>query len=119
VARAALLRATFGRTLLRLGLTGEKVVDGTIGAGELLPGLTVGAAAPSAEPLPPSPVLRPGSGGGSGRVTLSAAQLRTNQRIAQQAVLRTGWLVDRIEGGLRGMDFRSGGLRADDLRGGG
>jgi hypothetical protein len=52
-------------------------------------------------------------------VTLSAAQLRINQRIAQQAVLRTNWLIERIEGGLRAADFRAAGLRAEDLRTGG
>ncbi|HTI32880.1 MAG TPA: hypothetical protein VL422_04325 [Miltoncostaea sp.] len=118
IAREALSKATFGRDVLRLGLTGAQVVDGTIGAGELLPGLTVGAAVPSTEPPPPTPVFDPGASG-SGRIRLTAGQLLTNQRIAQQAVLRTDWLVDRIEGGLRGADFRPGGLRADDLRGGG
>jgi hypothetical protein len=118
ISRAALLRSGFGRTLLGLGLTGEQVVDGTIGAGELLPGLRVVHAVPDPSSLPPSPVFRPGTSG-TGRVTLSAAQLRINQRIAQQAVLRTNWLIERIEGGLRAADFRAAGLRAEDLRTGG
>ena len=115
IARAALLRSTFGRTLLGLGLTGAQVVDGTIGAGELLPGLRVAEAVPDPAPLPPSPVFRPGTSG-SGRITLSAEQLQINQRIAQQAVLRTNWLIERIEGGLRAGDFQTAGLRAQDLR---
>jgi hypothetical protein len=118
ISRAALLRSGFGRTLLGLGLTGAQVVDGTIGAGELLPGLRVARADPDPAPLPPSPVFRPGTSG-TGRVTLSAQQLRINQRIAQQAVLRTNWLIERIEGGLRAVDFRAAGLRAEDLRTGG
>ena len=83
--------------------------------GELLPGLRVAQAVPDPAPLPPSPVFRPGTGG-TGRITLSAEQMQINQRIAQQAVLRTNWLFERIEGGLRAADFRAAGLRAEDLR---
>jgi hypothetical protein len=118
IAVAALQRATFGRTLLGSGLTGAQVVDGTIGAGELLPGLRIAEAVPSSEPLPQSPVFRPGTSG-TDRITLSVRQLQINQRIAQEAVLRTNWLVERLEGGLRGEDVRPGGLRAEDLRQGG
>ena len=46
---------------------------------------------------------------------MTAGQLRVNQRIAQAAVLRANWLVERLEGGLRGEDLRAGGLRAEDL----
>jgi hypothetical protein len=118
IARAALLRSTFGRTLLASGLTGEQVIDGTIGAGELLPGLRVAEAVPDPAPLPQSPVFRPGTSG-TGSITLRAEQLQINQRIAQQAVLRTNWLIERIEGGLRAGDFRTAGLRAQDLQPGG
>ena len=33
--------------------------------------------------------------------------------------VRTNWLIERIEGGLRAGDLREGGLRAEDLRQGG
>jgi hypothetical protein len=118
IARAALQRATYGRALIGSGLTGGQVVDGSIGAGELLPGLTVASAVPSSEPLPFSPEFRPGTSG-TDRITLTPRQLQINQRIAQQAVLRSNWLVERIEGGLRGTDFRAAGLRAEDLEMGG
>ncbi len=118
IGRAALQRSTFGRMLLAGGLTAQQVVDGTIGDGKLLPGLRVAEAVPDPAPLPESPVFRPGTSG-TGRVTLSAEQLQINQRIAQQAVLRTNWLIERIEGGLGAVDFRAAGLRAEDLRPGG
>ena len=118
IARAALQRATYGRALISGGLTGAQVVDGSIGAGKLLPGLTVASAVPSSQPLPSTPEFRPGTSG-TGTITLTERQLQINQRIAQQAVLRSNWLVERIEGGLRGTDFRAAGLRAEDLGQGG
>jgi hypothetical protein len=118
IARAALQRATYGRALVSAGLTGAQVVDGSIGAGKLLPGLSVASAVPSSQPLPFTPEFRPGTSG-TGTITLTPRQLQINQRIAQQAVLRSNWLVERIEGGLRGTDFRAAGLRAEDLGQGG
>jgi hypothetical protein len=80
--------------------------------------VTVASAVPSSEPLPFSPEFLPGTSGRD-RITLTPRQLQINQRIAQQAVLRSNWLVERIEGGLRGTDFRPAGLRAEDLEMGG
>jgi hypothetical protein len=79
-----------------------------------VPGLRIAEAVPVTTPLPESPVFRPGTSGRD-RVTLSVAQLRINQRIAQAAVLRANWLVERLESGIRGEDVRAGGLRAEDL----
>ncbi|WP_217913951.1 hypothetical protein [Miltoncostaea marina] len=114
VSQAAVARAAFGRQLVELGLTGANVADGAIGRRHLLPGLRIAAAVPVATPLPESPVLRRPVRRAA-RVQLTAEQLRINQRISQAAVLRANWLVERLEGGLRGEDFRAGGLRAEDL----
>jgi hypothetical protein len=108
------VRSGFVRQTLALGLTGEQVADGAIGADKLLPGLRITGAVPVTTPLPQSPVFRPGTSGND-RVTLSVTQLRINQRIAQAAVLRANWLVELFESGVRGDDFRAGGLRAEDL----
>lgn len=114
ISQAALRRANHARQVIGLGLTGAQIADGAITAAKLLPGLVIAGSAPVATPLPGSPVLRPGPRAGRG-VALGAAQLAINQRIAQAAVLRSNWLVERLEGGLRGDDVRAGGLRHDDL----
>ncbi len=114
ISQAAIVRSGFVRQTLALGLTGEHVADGAIGAGKLLPGLRITGAVPVTTPLPESPVFRPGTSGND-RVTLSVTQLQINQRIAQAAVLRANWLVELFESGIRGDDFRAGGLRAEDL----
>ena len=114
ISQAAVVRAGFARNTLSLGLTGQHVADGAVRAEKLLPGLRITQAVPVTTPLPPSPVFRPGTSG-SGRVTLSVEQLKINQRIAQAAVLRANWLVERLDSGIRGEDVRAGGLRAEDL----
>lgn len=43
---------------------------------------------------------------GSARVTLSAKQLRANQRISQEALRRANALADKLAAGLTGADFR-------------
>jgi len=114
ISQAAITRAGFARNTLALGITGQQVVDGAVTADKLLPGLRITAAVPVTTPLPESPVFRPGTSG-TGTVTLSVEQLMINQRISQAAVLRANWLVERLNGGIRGEDVRAGGLRAEDL----
>jgi hypothetical protein len=46
---------------------------------------------------------------------LTAAQLRTNQRIAQAAVRRANALIARLEGGIAGADIRAGALGAESF----
>jgi hypothetical protein len=48
-------------------------------------------------------------------VVLSREQLAINQRIAQAAVLRTNWLVEKLSAGITGDDLRRGSLTAADL----
>ncbi len=114
IAQAALRRANTGRNLLgRLG--GANVVDGQIAAAEIAPGLTItGTTTPSRPPVgafpPPAAAPRPPV-----RLPLTAGQLLVNQRIAQEAVLRAGWLVEHLDGGLTGVDLLDGSLDPADL----
>jgi hypothetical protein len=48
-------------------------------------------------------------------VTLSTAQLRINQRIAQRGVRDANALIRRLETGVPGSDLRPGTLTAADL----
>jgi len=118
ISQAAVRRATAGRARLSAGLTGADVLNGALTARHLAPGLRVVSAVPlpfsasvsasgAAAQYGAAPVRRP--------VTLSRSQLLINQRIAQAAVLRAGWLVEKLEGGLTGADVRDGGLTAEDL----
>jgi hypothetical protein len=112
--QVALLRA---RALLgRLArLTGGDVAGAALSRGRLTPGLTAVATGP-APSLPPSsaspriPDRRDG-----GRVTLSAAQLGINQRIAQAAVRVANDTVSQIERGLVNDNFRDRGIGAGAL----
>lgn len=115
IAQAAVRRANAGRTVLGRGLGGANVVDGQISAAKLAPGLTITGTTPSTRPpvgaFPPRDVVpRPPM-----RLALSVAQLIVNQRVAQEAVLRAGWLVERLNGGLTGADLQDGGLDPVDL----
>ena len=114
ISQAAITRAAFARNTLTNGITGQQVVDGAVTADKLLPGLRITAAVPVTTPPPESLVFRPGTSG-TGTVTLSVEQLMINQRISQAAVLRANWLVERLNGGIRGEDVRAGGLRSEDL----
>lgn len=97
------------------GLTGGDVVDGTIATDRLRPGLDV--AAPGAAPrVGPSRGPRVKVKRSTARLRATAAQLKTNQRIAQAAVRDANRLMTTIERGLTGGNFRDGTLTAADLR---
>ena len=72
---------------------------------------SVDAGAPPAarRPAPPEPPRVSGRRRARG-VTLSVAQLRINQRIAQAAVRRANALGDRLARGLTGADIRDGAI---------
>jgi hypothetical protein len=73
------------------------------------------AATPSPEPPPTRTVIPARRGGSPGDVTLSIAQLRINQRIAQAGVRRANELIRRMETGFSGSDLKPGTLTAADL----
>ena len=112
--QVALLRA---RALLgRLTrLTGGDVADGALSRGRLTPGLTAVATGPAPSLPPSSANPRIPDRPRGGRVTLSAAQLRINQRIAQATVRVANDAVSQIERGLVNGNFRDRGIGADAL----
>lgn len=114
IAQAAMRRASAGRQALVSGLGGLNVVDGQITAAKIAPGLTITATAPSARP-PVGAVPATGGGPPPRRLPLTLAQLAIAHRIAEEAALRADWLVERLDGGLTGADFRDGGLDPVDL----
>lgn len=113
ISQAAVRRANGARELFDAGLTGAHILDGNVTAAALAPGLTITAAVPAGPPPPDPPVRPPGDGGGS--LALTPEQMLINQRIAQAAMLRANWLVEKVEGGITGADIRDGTLGAADL----
>ena len=96
-------------------LTGGDVADGSLTRGRFTPGLTVSAtgAAPSRAASSSSPRIPPRRRGE--RVTLSAEQLRINQRIAQAGVRTANDVVSQIERGLITDNFLDRGIGAGEL----
>jgi hypothetical protein len=112
IAQVAVLRANATRARFTTGLTSADIQDGSVGAEALAPGLTITGAVPTdVVPAAPAPQAISDDDG----VVLSARQLLINQRIAQAAVLRANWLVERVEGGIGGADIRDGSLGRDDI----
>ena len=115
VYQVALLRARALMARLSGRLTGGDVGDGGLARGRFTPGLTVSAAGAAAS-SPPSrsnpliPDRHPGR-----RVTLSAAQLTINQRIAQAAVRTANDAVRQVERGLVNDNFADRSIGADAL----
>jgi hypothetical protein len=105
-------RALLGR-LKRL--TGGDVADGALARGRLTPGLTAVATGPAPSLPPSSSNPRIPERPRRDRVTLSAAQLRINQRIAQAGVRVSNDAVSQIERGLINDNFRDRGIGADAL----
>lgn len=114
VSQAAVRRANAARAVLDAGITGARILDGNIRAVALAPGLTIASAVPAGPP-PPDPEPPAPPAGAAGSLTLTPAQMLVNQRIAQAAVLRANWLVEKVEGGLTSADIRDGSLSAADL----
>jgi hypothetical protein len=117
ISQAAVRRVNAIQSLLDAGLRGGDVTDGTLTSAKLAVGLAIASATPTAvAPAPPPAVAPPGRGGG--RVELSEAQLRINQRISQAAVRRLNAIRGRLEQGLTGSDFRAQTVTAVDLASG-
>ena len=116
IAQAAVRRTTLTRWRLDLGLTGDDVRDGALGAAHLAPGLTVVSSdAAAAPPVPPPRLAGPTFPGAGRRVQLSREQLLINQRISQAAVRRANALVVQVESGFGTEDFRVGSIGGADL----
>jgi subtilisin family serine protease len=94
------------------GLTDADIREGAITAGKLASGLAILAVDPAT--AAPGGAAAPAAAAGTPRprraVTLSLAQLRINQRIAQAAVRRANALGDRLARGLTGADIRDGSI---------
>jgi hypothetical protein len=115
VYQVALLRARALATRLRGRLTGGDLAAGGLTRGRLTPGLAVDAAGVAAS-LPPSrSTPRIPARDRGGRVTLSAAQLTINQRIAQAAVRTANDAVSQMERGLVNDNFADRSIGADAL----
>jgi hypothetical protein len=114
--QAAIRRAGALESRLDGKLTGGDLAAGAITQGLLHPRLRITSAAPAAsEPAPSRTRLGPRPSGDGGKVALTAAQLRINQRIAQAAVRRANALVARLEAGLPGDAFAPGSITSRNL----
>jgi Tol biopolymer transport system component len=114
--QAAIRRATGITNRLEAGLTGGDVRAGQVTQGKLFDRLQILAKTPTAEPPATKTTIPPRRNPPDpGSVTLSTAQLRINQRIAQAGVRNANALIRRLETGLAGADLRPGTLTAADL----
>jgi Tol biopolymer transport system component len=114
--QAAIRRADGISNRLDAGLTGGDIRAAQVTQGKLYDRLQILSRAPATEPrasattipgrrTPPDP----------DSVTLTAGQLRINQRISQAAVRDANALIRRLETGLAGADLRPATLTAADL----
>ena len=112
--RAALLRARALDKRLSGRLTGGDLVDGTLETGRFAIPLTrtaTSAAAPAASETDAVSLSDKGT-----PIVLSAGQLKTNQRIAQQAVREANALRAKIQRGLVGTNFAENSVTTADVR---
>jgi hypothetical protein len=116
ISQAAMRRAKALSRRLGRGLTGGDIRRGTITRDVLAPGLAIVAATPVPNPPRPSrTVIRAPRARKPARFELSAAQLLTNQRIAQAALRRATVLRDELRAGLTAKDFRNRTITAVNL----
>jgi hypothetical protein len=118
ISQAAVRRANALAKRLEDGLTGGDIVNGSITAGKLAEGARILKAGKSPRVIPPSrTVIAPARPNprGAAKVTISVEQFRINQRIAQAAVRRSNALIDLLESGLTGADFRAKSITRVDL----
>jgi glucose/arabinose dehydrogenase len=118
ISQAAVRRANALTKRLEEGLTGGDIVNGSITAGKLAEGARILKAGVSPRVIPPSrTVIEPARQNprGAANVSLTVAQFRINQRIAQAAVRRANALMDLLESGLTGADFKAKSVTRVDL----
>lgn len=116
ISQAALRRVAAVEARLDAGLTGADIADGAVGIAQLVSGfrpLYVPAAPEDAAPGAATTVVR--TPPEPRRVTVTAAQLRINQRIARAALLRADALIRRLQDGIGPDEIRDGTLTAADL----
>jgi len=109
ISQAAVRRANALTERLDQGLTGGDLRDGVVTLAKIAVGIRISAATSAGfGPAASRTVVDPPPSRRSVKVTLSAAQILINQRIAQAAVRRSNALVDRIKRGLSARDFQQG-----------
>jgi hypothetical protein len=114
ISQAAVRRVDALIDRIDAGLTGGDLADGAMAAGALWTGLKARSSTP-ATPVARSKTVIGRREGGGGKVRVSVAQLRINQRISQAAVRRVNALIARLQRGLTGAEFKDGSLTAADL----
>ena len=113
ISQAAVRRANALERRIDGGLTGGDIRGGAVVATKLAPGLLVTSAQPRGSgPAASRTVVARVARRAGGRVELGAGQVLVNQRISQAAVRRANTLIDQIEGGLTGANFRDGAISA-------
>ncbi len=117
ISQAAVLRSNGALSALEGGLPASAFRGAAFGApafGSSVPITgTAGPSTPSNAPGYQVPV--PSKTGGGGTVTLSAAQLETNQKISQAAVLRSNAVRDRLAAGLTAAQIGAGAISSASL----
>ena len=114
--QAAIRRATGITNRLKAGLSGGDVRAGQVTQGKLFDRLQILTKTPTAEPPATKTTIPPRRNRPDpGSVTLSTAQLKINQRIAQAGVRNANALTRRLATGLAGADLRPATLTAADL----
>ena len=114
--QAAIRRATGITNRLEAGLTGGDVRAGQVTQGKLVDRLQILSKIATAEPAASTTTIPPRRNPlDPGSVTLSAEQLKINQRIAQAGARNANALIRRLETGLSGADLRPATLTAADL----
>ena len=116
IASALVRRANGLRARLDRGLTGGDVRDGQIEAGKPSPAIAITGAIPVANPPGPTvTTVAPAATKTGVTFTLSARQLRINQRIGSAAIRRLNAARDRLLTGLADDDFQDDSISAVDL----
>lgn len=114
--QAAIRRATGITNRLEAGLTGGDVRAGQVTQGRLYDRLQIISRTATPEPPASETEIPPRRNPADpGSVTISAGQLRINQRISQAGVRNANALIRRLETGLSGADLRPATLTAADL----
>ena len=115
ISQAAVRRANDLKRRLTDGLTGGDLANGTVAARTLAEGISITRATQRGRRPRPSRTPASDTVATGATVSLSVDQLRINQRIAQAAVRRSNELIEKLESGLTGDDFRWGSITAEDL----
>lgn len=113
ISQAAVRRANALERRIDGGLTGGDLRPGAVDATKLAPGLLVASAQPQGPgPAASRTIVAAAARRPAARVAMGAGQALVNQRISQAAVRRANALIDGIERGLGGANFRDGAISA-------